>query len=161
MKFNFLKPYPLVAAYVLFTLGTLTSILMIVNVFWLFGSALLVLNLVTFAYFAYNFLMSKIIITERGVKYIAPFRRYEKRWDEIENIGVLFFYARKESASIFFTTDTDLAQRLKTREGIKICDSYFSMGYRKKAENEIKKYWTDPIERWYGGILIENDSKLW
>jgi len=152
MKFYVIKPPVTVTAFFLFSIGLLISIALLAHGV-VGGMVLFLLAIVFITYFAYNGLTKKVIIDAHGVKYISLFKRYEINWDDLYATGIL--YGRHPV--IYFTTYTDLKQKLANREPMRIDGNFFKMSYRKKAREEINKYWHTPI----GEVTIFGLLKRW
>jgi len=112
------------------SVGRITSLL--------FGIILIpTLGFVTWLNFSTT--LRKVKISEHGVEYSAPFKHYIIKWEDMQNIGLLY-YAVGYKPMIFFTT-LSIEEAQKTKIG----ESHFRMAYYKKAEKEIMKYWDKPI----------------
>jgi len=96
-----------------------------------------------FIYFAIFYVIRKVIISERGVEYITPLKRYLISWDEMQDVGVLPFVAGRNHVFYFTSINPDELDHYN----VKLSGRYFRMIYRKKAEEEIKKYWHRPIKK--------------
>jgi len=145
MKFNVIKTYPIIASFIITSLGLVFSVNFLRERLWVFGFVFLVVSLTCLVLWVLFFLLRKVIIDNQGVKYVTAFKRYEMKWDEIKSIGYLSA-AYKATPTIYFTT-YDATERNEihfnqpVRSLFKASNRYFKMAYREKAEKEIMKYW--------------------
>jgi len=141
MKFNVDKPSNILGLCI--SLGIIVILVLLRSNAFLVAGIFLCSFAITLVILVLLLTTRKIIISERGVEYLTSLRQYHMSWDEIQEIGFIFYSTIGRYPKTYFISNDNVNEF--NYKSAKISKTYFKMAYRKEAVDEIKKYWHHPI----------------
>ena len=145
MKFILLHPSIAIFGLIIFGLGSLLPIWLIIEGVSGYGLIILLITICGYGVIIHETLVKKVVIDEYGVKYITLRKRYEMTWDEIKIVGIGYIPIKTPGRKpwVYFAANGISFPMLHAKM---INEKFFMVGYRKKVEDEIRKYWTQKID---------------
>ena len=92
----------------------------------------------------YDAFFRRVIIDEKGVRYISWSKKYEIKWEDINLVGISYFphVGKPRGAMICFSTG---GSRLPILFSGLMCDHFIFAAYKKEVEELIGEYWQGDV----------------